>query len=73
MKHTHIENRGHGFYGAYYPCKDISNHARIIRIGDDPENRRKKSAASYHLKRGVNVLARSPAMKNYSYHSYPLD
>ena len=26
MKHTHIENRDHGFYGAYNPGKDISNH-----------------------------------------------
>ena len=66
MKHTHIENKDHGFYGAYYPCKDISNHARIIGIRDDPEDRRARSAASYLLERGANVLARSPAMKNYS-------
>lgn len=55
MKHTPIENRDHGFYGAYYPCKDISNHARIIRIGDDQEDRSARSAASYLLERGVNV------------------
>ncbi len=72
-KHTHIENRDHGFYGAYNPGKDISNHARIIRIGDDLEDRRARSAAYYLLKRGVNGLARSPAKKNYSFHSYPLD
>ena len=73
MKHTHIENRDHGFYGAYNPGKDISNHARIIRIGDDPEDRSARSAASYLLEKGVNVLSRSPAKKTYSYHSYPLD
>ena len=73
MKHTHIENRDHGFYGAYNPGKDISNHARIIRIGDDPEDRSARSASSYLLEKGVNVLSRSPAKKNYSYHSYPLD
>lgn len=53
MKHTHIENRDHGFYGAYNPGKDISNHARIIRIGDDPEDRSARSAASYLLEKGV--------------------
>ncbi len=73
MKKIHLENSDFGFYGAYYPYKRNSNHARIVRIGDDPEDHRAKSAVSYLLEKGINVLARSPGKKNYSYHNYPLE
>ncbi len=42
-------------------------------LGDDPEDHMVRSAVSWLLRLGVNVLTMSPGEKDYSHHNYPLE
>ena len=46
MKHLHFDVETAGFYGAYWACAGGSDCAVIAMIGDDPEDRLARSAAT---------------------------
>lgn len=73
MKRIHFDIETDGFYGAYWRCKDESDEAIILMIGDDPEEHMAKSGVKWLIERGVNVLTMSPAKKDYGHHNYPLE
>ena len=73
MKRIHFDIETDGFYGAYWRCKDESDEAIILMIGDDPEDHMAKSGVKWLIERGVNVLTMSPAKKDYGHHNYPLE
>ena len=73
MKRIHFDIETDGFYGAYWRCKDESDEAIILMIGDAPEDHMAKSGVKWLIERGVNVLTMSPAKKDYGHHNYPLE
>lgn len=73
MKGIHFDIETDGFYGAYWRCKDVSDNAIILMIGDDPEDYLARSGVKWLIQRGVNVLTMSPAKKDYGHHNYPLE
>ncbi|MCM1160441.1 MAG: acyl-CoA thioester hydrolase [Roseburia sp.] len=73
MKKIHFEPEADGFYGAYWVCKEQSDTAIILMLGDDPENYMAKSGVKWLHTLGVNVMSMSPAKKDYGHHNYPLE
>ena len=62
-----------GFYVAYYPNKEKSDHAFIVMLGDSCDDILAKTGVKWLHKRGYNCLAMSPAKKDYGHHNYPLE
>ena len=73
MKKVHFETETDGFYGVYWKCKDKSNAAIILMLGDDPEDFMAKSGVRWLHELGVNVMSMSPGKKDYGHHNYPLE
>ena len=59
MKKVHFETGTDGFYGAWWKCKNKSDAAMILMLGDDPEDHMARSGVRWlHElggKRHVNV------------------
>ncbi len=47
MKRIHFDIETDDFYGAYWRCKDESDEAIILMIGDDPEDHMAKSGVKW--------------------------
>lgn len=62
-----------GFYGTYYPAPVQSDCVMIGLFGDDPNDFMAKMGAKWLYRQGVNVLAMSPAKKDYSHVNCPLE
>lgn len=62
-----------GFYGVYYPNAATSRKAVIVMLGDSSDDRMVVSGVKWLHKRGCNVMAMSPAKKDYGHHDYPLE
>lgn len=62
-----------GFYGVYYPNPASSRKAVIAMLGDSSDDRMVVSGVKWLHKRGCNVMAMSPAKKDYGHHDYPLE
>lgn len=62
-----------GFYGVYYPNPVSSRKAVIAMLGDSSDDRMVVSGVKWLHKRGCNVMAMSPAKKDYGHHDYPLE
>lgn len=73
MKKRHFDVETDGFYGAYWKCKSDSDCAMIAMIGDDSEDYLARTSVKWLHKLGVNVMAMSPAKKDYGHHNYPLE
>jgi hypothetical protein len=73
MKRIFLDTEKDGFYGAYYPNIEKSNRAIILMIGDAVDDRMAVSGVKWFQKQGCNVLAMSPAKKDYGHHNYPLE
>lgn len=70
MRFTPEEN---GFYGAWYPSSEKTNRAMIMMLGDSSDDYMAKCGAKWLNQQTVNVLAMSPAKKDYGHHNYPLE
>lgn len=73
MKKIYFEAETDGFYGAYWKCKNKSDAAIILMLGDDPEDFMAKSGVRWLHGIGVNVMSMSPGKKDYGHHNYPLE
>ncbi len=73
MKKIFLDMEKDGFYGAYYPDIVKSDRAIILMIGDAVDDRMAVSGVKWFQKLGCNVLAMSPAKKDYGHHNYPLE
>ncbi|WP_031391442.1 acyl-CoA thioester hydrolase/BAAT C-terminal domain-containing protein [Kineothrix alysoides] len=73
MKRIFLDTEKDGFYGAYYPNIEKSNKAIILMLGDAVDDRMAVSGVKWFQKQGCNVLAMSPAKKDYGHHNYPLE
>lgn len=62
-----------GFYGVYYPNPTPSRKAFIAMLGDSSDDRMVISGVKWLHKRGCNVMAMSPARKDYGHRDYPLE
>ena len=62
-----------GFYGVYYPNPTPSRKVLIAMLGDSSDDRMVVSGVKWLHKRGCNVMAMSPAKKDYGHHDYPLE
>lgn len=62
-----------GFYGVYYPNPASSRKAVIAMLGDSSDDWMVVSGVKWLHKRGCNVMAMSPAKKDYGHHDYPLE
>lgn len=73
MKRTHFDMESDGFYGVYWKCKEPSDCALIVMLGDDPENFMVKACVKWVLERGVNAMSIAPAACECGYHNFPLE
>lgn len=73
MKMQHFSPEQDGFYGVYYPNPTPSRKAFIAMLGDSLDDRMVVSGVKWLHKRGCNVMAMSPAKKDYGHHDYPLE
>lgn len=62
-----------GFYGVYYPDSASSQKAVIVMLGDSSDDRMAVSGVKWLHRLGCNVMAMSPAKKDYGHHEYPLE
>ena len=62
-----------GFYGVYYPNSASSQKAVIVMLGDSSDDRMVVSGVKWLHRLGCNVMAMSPAKKDYGHHEYPLE
>lgn len=62
-----------GFYGVYYQNPTPSRKAVIVMLGDSSDDRMVVSGVKWLHKRGCNVMAMSPAKRDYGHHDYPLE
>lgn len=62
-----------GFYGVYYPDSVSSQKAVIVMLGDSSDDRMVVSGVKWLHRLGCNVMAMSPAKKDYGHHEYPLE
>lgn len=62
-----------GFYGVYYPNPAPCRKAFIAMLGDSSDDRMVLSGVKWLHERGCNVMAMSPAKKDYGHHDYPLE
>lgn len=62
-----------GFYGVYYPNSVSSQKAVIVMLGDSSDDRMVVSGVKWLHRLGCNVMAMSPAKKDYGHHEYPLE
>lgn len=73
MKKQYFSPEQDGFYGVYYPNPTPSRKAFIAMLGDSSDDRMVVSGVKWLHKRGCNVMAMSPAKKDYGHHDYPLE
>ncbi|MDE6601721.1 MAG: hypothetical protein K2K90_06095 [Lachnospiraceae bacterium] len=73
MKNVHFETETDGFCGAYWKCKNKSDAAMILMLGDDPEDHMARSGVRWLHELGINVMSMSPGKEDYGYHNYPLE
>ena len=73
MKNKKFDTEIDGFYGTYYQAPKSSDCAVIGLFGDDPNDYMAKCGAKWLHKLGVNVMAMSPAKKDYSHVNCPLE
>lgn len=73
MNKQYFSSERDGFYGVYYPNLDLSRRAFIAMLGDSSDDRMVVSGVKWLHKRGCNVMAMSPAKKDYGHHDYPLE
>lgn len=73
MKKQYFSPEQDGFYGVYYPNPAPSCKAFIAMLGDSSDDRMVVSGVKWFHKRGCNVMAMSPAKKDYGHHDYPLE
>lgn len=64
-----------GFFGAWYPAPNAQGArcAVILMLGDSSDDYMAKCGAKWLNRQGCQVLAMSPAKKDYGHHSYPLE
>lgn len=62
-----------GFYGVYYPCAHRTDRAVILMLGDASDDRMAVSGVKWLQKKNIDVIAMSADVKDYGYHSYPLE
>ncbi len=62
-----------GFYGTYYKAPQGSDCVMIGLFGDDPNDLMAKCGAKWLHRHGLNVMAMSPAKKDYSHVNLPLE
>lgn len=73
MKRVYFDVDKDGFYGAYYPAKQITDSAFIVMLGDSIDDFLAKAGVRWLHKLGCNCMAMSPAKKDYGHHNYPLE
>ena len=73
MKRIYFDPVKDGFYGAYYPCKEDTDRAIILMLGDAIDDYMARCGASYLQKQKIAVMAMSPDKKDYGHHNYPLE
>lgn len=73
MKMQYFSSEQDGFYGVYYPNPAPGCKAFIAMLGDSSDDRMVVSGVKWLHKRGCNVMAMSPAKKDYGHHDYPLE
>lgn len=62
-----------GFHGTFYPSKAQTSSGFVIMVGDDSDDYLARRVASWFVRRGIAVVATSPAKKDYGHHSYPVE
>ena len=73
MKKIKFTTEEDGFYGTYYPCKRQSEYVMLALFGDDPNDFMAKMGVKWLHSQDVNVLAMSPAKKDYSHVNVPIE
>lgn len=73
MKKQYFYPKTDGFYGVYYPNPVGANKAVITMLGDSSDDYMVVSAVKWMHQLECNVLAMSPAQKDYGHHNYPLE
>ncbi len=73
MKKQQFSIEHDGFYGTYYEAPEQTDCVMIGLFGDDPNDFMAKIGTKWLHKQGVNVLAMSPAKKDYSHVNCPLE
>lgn len=66
----HLETDG--FFGVYYPMKE-TRRAMIVMAGDASDDHLAKCVVKWFQERGCSALAMSADIKDYGYHSFPLE
>lgn len=65
--------KDNGFYGIYYPNPKGSKYAMIAMLGDSCDDYLAKHGVKWLHSLGLNVLAMSPAPKDYSCHNLAIE
>lgn len=73
MNKQYFSSERDGFYGVYYPNPTPSCKVLIAMLGDSSDDRMVVSGVKWLHKRGCNVMAMSPAKKDYGHHDYPME
>ena len=73
MKKKKFDIQKDGFYGTYYENPHGSDCVMIGLFGDDPNDLMAKCGVKWLHSRGLNVMAMSPAKKDYSHVNCPLE
>lgn len=73
MNKQYFSSDRDGFYGVYYPNPAPARKAMIVMLGDSSDDRMAVSGVKWLHKRNCNVMAMSPAPKDYGQHDYPLE
>lgn len=69
MKKIHFETETDGFYGAYWKCKNNSDTAMILMIGDDPEDYRARSGVG-GFKRNITFSGLAALVDEIDYYNF---
>ena len=73
MKKIQFEIEKDGFYGSYYKNPKQTFVAVIAMMGDDCNDYLARKGVQWLHSQGVNVMAISPAPKDYSCHNLPIE
>ena len=73
MKMRYFEPEKDGFYGVWYPNEENTDCGMILMLGDSSDDHMVKAGVKWVQKRGCHAFALSAGIKDYGYHSYPLE
>ena len=72
MKQRKFQVDSDGFYGVYYPLNH-TGRAMIVMAGDSSDDHLARCVVRWFFQRGCACLAMSADVKDYGYHSFPLE